>query len=94
MSACSRVNRKGKYGVTTVRTRAPVPHQLRFIQHAIYTNDFPPQEVPHTLIVKMELQVLMASKAWSQHLLWVSQILIHSSPLICSVCPASSLQIP
>lgn len=71
-----------------------MPHQLCFTQHAVYTHDFPPQEVPHTLIVKMELQVLMASKAQSQHLLWVSQILTHSTPLICSTRPASSRQTP
>lgn len=30
-----------------MRTRVSVPHQPRFIQHAIYTHGFPPQEVPH-----------------------------------------------
>lgn len=43
-------------------------------------HDFPPQEVPHRLVVKMELEVVMVSKAQSQHFLWVTQILTHSWP--------------
>lgn len=71
-----------------------MPHQLRFPQRAIYTCDFPPQEMPYMLIAEMELQVLMASEAQGQHLLWAPQIPTRKRHLICGTCPAGSLQTP
>lgn len=58
LSGSSRVNgpiQTGQVWVTMVRTRVPMFHQFLFIQQIIYSHDFPPQEVTHRLVVKMEL---------------------------------------